>query len=99
MAGSASTSSLPASRRPRAMRWRPPRGRERRAVPFRAAAALADRLPEISDEIVDRLDAHREANEAGRRRELGAADRAVGHGERDLDERLDAAQGLRKRED
>src|SRR6266568_7604030 len=100
MAGSASTSSLRPNRTPRATRWRHRRDTDGwRAVRSRPAAALADRLPEVSDEIVDRFDAHREPNETGRRRELRATDRAVGHGKGDLDQRFDAAERLGQRED
>src|SRR5438045_9446053 len=100
MADSASTSSLRPNRTPRAARWHRRRGTDGwRAVRSRGAAALADRLPEISDEIVDRLDAHREPNETGRPRELRATDRPVGHGKGDLDQRLDPAELLGQRRD
>src|SRR5438093_10796019 len=64
----------------------------RRTTTRSADVASADRLREVGDEVADRLDADREAHEARGRRELGAADRAMSHCKRDLDERLDATE-------
>src|SRR5206468_292168 len=58
-----------------------------------------DRLSEVGDEIVDRLDAHREADEPRGRRELCPPDRSVRHRQRELDERLDAAERFGEGED
>src|SRR5205085_11975711 len=58
----------------------------------RSGSGSADRLREIGDQIVHRLDPDRQPNEASRRRELGAAHRAVSHRQRHFDQRLDTAE-------
>src|SRR2546428_733831 len=58
---------------------------------WRGRGPQGDRSPQAANETVDGLVAPREAYESRRRRELGPADRPVGHRQWDLDERFDAA--------
>src|SRR6476661_3355772 len=60
----------------------------------RSSAQTVERLLQVGDEVVDVLDAHREADQVGRHLELGAGHRGVRHARRVLDEGLDAPEGL-----
>src|SRR5436190_6506950 len=62
-------------------------------------SGLVERLLKVGDQVVDMLDADGQADQGGIHLEMRAGDRGVGHRRRDFDERLDAAERLREREE